>query len=1799
MSTRTTQREYLPRLYSNDVSLKELNLRNTSCNDVALVALTDSIKGNHVLRVLHLESNGIGDSGAQLLAEVLSKNLDLQEMYLDDNLVGEVGGAKLCQAMETNNTLQIMTYRDNPIPMEVTSLLDTLVTLNRNPPPLKKAVLALRRNEAGDTINISRVGEVDDRRQFVHDPRVHLDDWCATVLANLLAQNCTVTLVDLSYHHIGNGGAAALAAMLHTNRNIDRLILVGNLVATEGALCFVDALDGNNCLRYVNLHGNPVTDETVMEVEKACVLNRQPLTLKKAIKALRENDPSTVHVELDDHMCERYYDDISARLLTESLLRNTSLMSLAITNSHVTRVGARFLSDMLATNSTLLALDLSHNPLQEGSSALAETLKQINRTLQSLRLVDVGMPDESGAVFADMLQDNTTLTELDLSENPKLGPCGTAFARSFFINTTLKVLLLEGTTVSDKAKIAIAERMEIAQEPQRLRDALPGLYSGDESLRVLDLHGDGNSAELQPLRDSSAKLLAVPLKDNYIVCEINLSHNLITYDGAASLCAALLDNRVTTQRLDLSYNPIHDKGYEFGRLIGGLIKSHSTLTSINIAHTGLDTVGCEQILKAVGISKPNIVQHLDISGNADVEKDVAFRVGAFVRCNALLPAFKEVLCNVVSSLDECLRRGVKLEAVDFGNYAAAAAEGYPPNVHDEAAALLCDVVRHTKGAGIQKICFAGTKIGDAGAQAFADLLSCDEGKSIVSLDLRRNLIGDAGLRALQGAVRKSYSIASVMLEGNPVSPAELEELNMLLLYNTQKPVLKDLLVGVAAPNSTVTAIDVSDFITDHFTDERVRLLCRAMANNTSVTSVDVSNNHIHTEGLVMLAEMVEAHPSITRLRAKNTLIRGEQVGKILSKLLSSGHPITFLDLSFNELCDAVVPPIVQAVETNRTIKHIGLHECGISEPLERRVREMVSLNTASRLKDLVSSICCTHNQLGGSYATEIVERDGISDANAGEILRAVEQSTTIALVDLSDNELSDDSGVGIMDSLSKNRSVKTLKLANNKFSSATLLGLISLLHTNATLEDVDLSNNCMNDASQFPQLADVLAYNDTLYRLDLSGNRALSSWETDHPKETFLADLTLNRQHAIKKYLQELKNDNGSAVTTLDASKDPYHDDTGACLVARALSDASCALTALDLSCGILSDMGAKSVCGALRINRTLKQLSLAGNNLTDVAVDAVAGMLQVNSVLRMLDLSNLPRVTSRGCENLSRALEQNHSVERLVIKGWNGVPRSLLQRVEFLMELNTRNLNLKHMLLREEELIFTELDLSNSAAQGKVLDTRGCEIVCHLLMRNQFVTKLNMSRNQLTFESAYSIAKMLLSNTRLTELNLSYNNILDGSMTIVDAMYKNRQIIKLDLNECGCSPLSLEKLNLMVALNREPFSFKEAIIKLLEKDVTHTTVKIQHPQPVQEDNRKTRMDDDSVLLLTSLLRTDLIVRSVDLAWNAIQDRGTLSVADLLKSNSGLTSISLAHNHVTDVGMKGLCNVLWSTPSLSHVDMTDNSLTSECVDAVTNVLRHNPEVKHLLVDGNSLSSDAVSAVHFLCSVNTHAPASEIRTPLIAAFDNVSSQTTLNFQSAYSMGRWNKEMISIISRALQCNTHVVELNLEYNDIKDDDLVPLCSVLPLNKTLARLFLGRNLLVDVSSLCRALKCNSSLKSLDLRSNQMNIVSARALAHLLCSWDVLEELDVSHNTWGRTGLSVLIGALPLNDGLKSINVEAKDIGADMQEAASHAVTLHYKRVHLAPPQSPDKQPATDSDETRSASTATNPFSTPQCSDL
>ncbi|NXK21007.1 LRC45 protein, partial [Arenaria interpres] len=156
-------------------------------------------------------------------------------------------------------------------------------------------------------------------------------------------------------------------------------------------------------------------------------------------------------------------------------------------------------------------------------------------------------------------------------------------------------------------------------------------------------------------------------------------------------------------------------------------------------------------------------------------------------------------------------------------------------------------------------------------------------------------------------------------------------------------------------------------------------------------------------------------------------------------------------------------------------------------------------------------------------------------------------------------------------------------------------------------------------------------------------------------------------------------------------------------------------------------------------------------------------------------------------------------------------------------------------------------------------------------------------------------------------------------------------------------------------------------------------------------------------------------------------------------------------------------------------------------------------------------------------------------------------------------------VKLLLHGLCSNTTVKSLDLKGNNLRTMGAEALGKLLRQNKSIRSLILEWNSLgvweEGFSFFCQGLGANNVLQKLDLRNNQINHQGAGELAMALKKNTSLQELDLRWNNIGLLGGRALLNCLHSNRTLKRLELAGNNVPSDILKAVEQAMNHNQDR--------------------------------------
>ncbi|XP_052445999.1 NACHT, LRR and PYD domains-containing protein 12 isoform X18 [Carassius gibelio] len=722
---------------------------------------------------------------------------------------------------------------------------------------------------------------------------------------------------------------------------------------------------------------------------------------------------------------------------------------------------------------------------------------------------------------------------------------------------------------------------------------------------------------------------------------------------------------------------------------------------------------------------------------------------------------------------------------------------------------------------------------------------------------------------------------------------------------------------------------------------------------------------------------------------------------------------------------------------------------------------------------------------------------------------------------LNDCDLSDKSCLDLASVLGSDSNLKELNMNNNNLQdSGVKLLCTGLKNINCKLEILKLSN-CSITEEGYKALASALRSNPShLIELDLTGNdpgesgvKQLSDLLQDpncQLKTLRLSNCSITEEGY--KALASALRSNPSHLIELDLTgNDPG--ESGVKQLSDLLQDPNCQLKTLRLSNCSITEEGYKALASALRSNPShLIELDLTGNDPGESGVKQLSDLLQ-DPNCQLKTLRFLGPAADEGCQYVTGIVGKNPLLLRELNLSEHELGDTQVNQIAALLQDKHCTLNtliLKNNCITEggcqvlaaalnsNPSNLTELDLSENKLGNpgmKIISTLFENVQCRL-------EKLKLNCISITYEGCAALASVFNSNLR--ELDLSWNQIGDSGVTEISSLLRNSQTLQiLRLSDCSITEEGYKALS--SALRSNPSHLIE--LDLTGNDPGESGVKLlsdllqdpncqlntlrflgpaadegcqyvtgivgKNPLLLRELNLKGyELGDTEVNQISALLQDKhCTLNTLNLCDCSITEKQCLILTSALKSNpSHLRELNLSWNKLLgDSGVKHLSDLLMNTQfKLEKLHLLGCSITEKQCVILTSALKSNPShLRELELSRNKLLGD--SGVKHLSDLL------------------MNTQFKLEKLDLCRCSITEKQCL-ILTSALKSNpSHLRELNLSWNQIRNTGLNHLCDVLKDSRCkLERLSLRVCDITDVS--LTNTKALQFLKQLDLRYNKIS---------------------------------------------------------------------------------------------------------------
>ena len=1762
----------IAKLLSQIFKSQELDL---SYNNLQVTEAVNLLKEVQNISSFSISNNGLNDKAAHGIATFLSHNPQLKVFDLGYNNLQAAGAIVICKEMSNLVSLTKLNLSNNNISDEAA---DDIATILFQYISLEELDLSYNNLGALGSLHIIRNMIKISNLIKLNICSIGITEIAADDIVTILNNNTKMKELDLSYNNIKTTGATILFKNTSTV-NLHKFNISHNNITDD-----VDYIEGfismNTNLEELNLSHNNLQASGAIKVCKANLAKLTSFNIShNNIAYDATNDIGTFL----SHNTKLQMLDISGNNLQElgyifkSVMSN--LTSLNVSHSSVINEVADELATFLLQNTCLQGIDLSYSNLS--TSGAVKIFKGMENT-SNLKIINIShnmITDEAGDTLANVLLNNIRLKDINLSYN-NLSSSGT-------------VCIFKGMkSISNLETIDISHNMITDEAAENIANVL----SHNNKLQSLDLSSDNFKYEgllkifyclqnvmylrrlnisCNKINTTTANIIATVLSRNLKLEELDLGNNLMQAastitifkslrhhlnlkkvyindnmitDEAAEEIAVVLSQNMKLEELDISCNNMQTTGII--KLFEG-IEHISTLTKLNIAHNSVTDEAAKYIMD--GLSSNSKLKEINLS-HINLKNTIAYKNLKLANLNKFNFSGNIINEKLTNEISRFLSHCTNLKVLDLSC----------TNLQNSGC---IEILNRLDIFNLTTLNISGNNITTHAADAIAVLLSKND--DLEELDLSCNNLQESGIRNILDSMN-ILNLNILNISNNHIT-SDLKYIGDILTHATKLVELdlshnsfhaesmQNFLYEMKSIFANLMKLNVSSSV---ISAEVTEALGDVLLENTELKELDLSDNNLHGEGIKNIFNGLKISTLIKFYISHNNITY--LVADYIACFLSRNTKLEELDLSYNNLEAAGAIKICGTGLTNLSTFNISHN--GITAEAADEIAAFLSGNTKLQILDL----SCNNSMIILKVLphTPVLSSLKISDCNvideaADKLGNVLLHNTLLQELDLSYNSLSKLDSLRVLKGMKNISSLVKINVSHNEIIDEAADELASVLLHNTLLQELDLSYNSLSKLDSL-RIFTGMKNISSLVKINVSHNEIIDEAADELANvllhNTLLQEFDLSYNSLSKldslRIFKEMKNI--SSLVKINVSHNEIIDEAADVLASVLLYNTL--LQELDLSYNSLSKLDSLRIFKGMKNILNLVKINVSHNEIIDEAADELANVLLHNTLLQELDLSynSLSKLDSlrifKGMKNILSLVKINVSHNEIIDEAVDELANVLLH--------NT--------LLQELDLSYNSLSKLDSLRIFK-----GMKNILSLV-------KINVSHNEIIDEAADELANVLLHNTLLQELDLSYNSLskLD-SLRILKGVKNISSLVKINVSHNEIIAIELVNVSLHNTLLQElDLSYNSLsklgslrILKGMKNLSSLLKINVSHNEIIDEAADELANVFVHITLLQQRLDSLRILKgmknissllTINVSHNKIIDEAADELANVLNHNTSLQEIDLSYNNLSKLDLLRILRGMKNISSLVKINVSHNKIIDEAADELAFFLLHNTSLEEIDLSYNNLSKlDLLRILRGMKNISSLVKINVSHNKIIdEAADELAffllHNTSLE-EIDLSYNNLSKLDLLRILRGMKNISSLVKINVSHNKIIDEAADELANVLNHNTSLQEIDLSYNNLskLDLLRILRGMKNISSLVKINVSHNKIIDEAADELANVLLHNTALQEIDLSYNNLSK------LDSLRILRGMKNISSLVKINGSHneiIDEAADELanVLLH-----------------------------------------
>ena len=1057
-------------ILSQAVNLQKLLLGRNSLNTGGVIKIVNAMHQVSKLRILDISSNNIDANAADDIATFLAHNTKLSELYLGGNNLC-MGTIKVMQGLKRTSTLTILDLASNNINDKVTDEIATVLSHNVK---LKELYLNGNNLQAAGIFKITRVLQSTScikvfkvENNYANFKPYIYQVVCAHMFTKDLESFLFRDYCPLQVYLCGNTKYED-----STVREPDKSILKPLLTASKLTIFDIDqqitteesyvARDSDGILMMLDTKSGNMSEVTVNDVAsvlagtKIKVLhlhgnNLQARNTLKILGALKgSKNLSTFDIENNNDISDNAVDDIKCIVSNNKKLQkfNAGGNNLGVAKANI------ILQALLSTYLTLF--NVSNNNLSDEAADNIAAVLRHNTKLQELYLSKNNLRTSGITEVARSLKEITTLTVLDISNNDISAEAADSIATILQFNCKLQKLYLQNNNLQSVGIIKITDALQ----------TLKTLEIFDISHNSVGIEAESSIAGVMHKNSKLEKLylgennlhtwgsIASHLHSSLVV--LSIPGNGITYEAVDDI-AVIICRNTGLQVLDLCGNNFGTQG---AIKILKALKNHSNLIHLNIENNNIDGSTVADDLAAV------------LSHNKDLQKlylgDVKLKsAGIFKIQNALQHTSKLIVFSLSNN-------NIDYVAADSVTKVLSCNEDMQElylarnNLQAHGIIKITRALHNTSSLKVFNV--SNNNISDKAANDIAAVLS--HNNKLEVLNVRNNKLETAGIIKIVKALKNASCLTVLDISGNNIDSDAANDIAIVLscncklkrLYLQGSNLKVDGVIKIAKGLRGTASLITLNVSNNDISDEAADDIATIFSHNSKLQVVELHGNMFQHIGITKMAKALQTISTLTVFSISDNRI-GSKAAKDIAIVLNRNTKLKVLCMGKNCLEDHGITEIMNALQNSLTLRILDISQNNINQ---------------NAVKD-IAAILYQSTQLCQLYLGKNCLQNGIM-----EIMHSLRNITTLTVLDISENRITDEAADMIAAVLSSNIKLQELYVGGNNLQATGVVIITRALKCTVTLEVINFSNNNIGDEAA-NDVSAVISHSTKLRSLHLVG----------------------------------------------------------------------------------------------------------------------------------------------------------------------------------------------------------------------------------------------------------------------------------------------------------------------------------------------------------------------------------------------------------------------------------------------------------------------------------------------------------------------------------------------------------------------------------------------------------------------------------------------------------------------------------------------------------------------------------------